>query len=237
MTGEPVDLKAKLAGKFIVLDGPDGSGKGTQLARLKDALTAVGLDITLAKDPGGTEIGDRIREILLHRDLSDMDVRCETFLFMASRAQLVGQVIEPAIKAGHVVLCDRFISSTCAYQGAAGYDPQRIVDLGRFAVMQTWPDLTLIVDVPVEKGFERTGRKPHHVGKHRRKGQEGQGMLISDAVPDAMEARPLEYHRKVREMFLNLPRSYPGRVEVIDGDGAVDGVHARVMEVIERVDL
>lgn len=232
-----VDLKANLTGKFIVLDGPDGSGKGTQLALLREALTAEGLEVTQAKDPGGTEIGDRIRELLLHRDLSDMDVRCETFLFMASRAQLVGQVIEPALRDGHVVLCDRFISSTCAYQGAAGYDPQRIIELGQFAIMQTWPHLTIIVDLPVEKGFERTGRKAHHAGKRRKKSDERQGMLISDALPDAMEARPVEYHRKVREMFLSLPASYPGRVEIVDGDAEVERVHDRVMEVIQRVDF
>lgn len=230
-----VDLKTKLSGKFIVLDGPDGSGKGTQLALLREALAAEGLEVTQAKDPGGTEIGDRIRELLLHRDLSDMDVRCETFLFMASRAQLVGQVIEPSLRAGHVVLCDRFISSTCAYQGAAGYDPRRIIELGQFAVMQTWPHLTIIVDLPVEKGFERTGRKAHHAGKRRKKAEERQGMLISDALPDAMEARPVEYHRKVREMFLNLPESYPGRVEIVDGEAEVERVHDRVMEVIRRV--
>lgn len=229
-------LKEKLAGKFIVFDGPDGSGKGTQIRMLADALAAQGIDVVRGVDPGGTEIGDRIRAVLLKHDLSKMDVRCETLLFMASRAQLVGEVIEPAIKAGKVLLCDRFISATCAYQGAAGYDVARIIKLADFAVGQTWPDLTFIIDVPAEEGFRRTGRKAHHAGQ-RRKSDAGQGLLLDDIEPDAMEARPLDYHRKVRKLFLELPSDYPGRVEVIDGTRAPQEVHASILEFLSRVDF
>lgn len=229
-------LKKKLAGKFIAFDGPDGSGKGTQIRLLAEALTAKGLQVVLGKDPGGTEIGDRIRAVLLRHDLSQMDVRCEALLFMASRAQLVGQVIEPAIKAGKVVLCDRFISATCAYQGAAGYDARRVIELGRFAVGDTWPELTIIVDVPPEEGFKRTGRKPHHAGKSRARSKTvGDAMLFDDAHHDAMEARPLGYHREVRKLFLNLPKEYPGQVLVVDGAADPAEVHRRVLEGIERV--
>jgi dTMP kinase len=231
------DLKNKLSGKFIVFDGPDGSGKGTQLNLLAQALQEAALEVVPAKDPGGTVIGDRIRAVLLNYDLSEMDVRCETMLFMASRAQLAGEVIEPATKAGKVVLCDRFISSTCAYQGAAGYDAHKIIELGRFAVGNTWPDLTLILDVPADEGFRRTGRKPHHAGRNRKRHDSAQGTLLSDAHVDAMEARPLEYHRRVHKLFLSLPSEYPGRVEVIDGTGSADEVHARIMETIRRVDV
>ena len=230
-------LKDKLAGKFIVFDGPDGSGKGTQIRLLTERLKAQGLTVAPARDPGGTEIGDRIRQVLLGYDLSKMDVRCETFLFMASRAQLVAEVIEPAVKAGHVALCDRLISATCAYQGAAGYDISRIIELGRFAVGDTWPQLTLILDVPAEEGFRRTGRKPHHAGRHRKKNDGDQGLLLQDVQTDAMEARPLEYHRKVRSLFLALPPEYPGRIEVIDATGSPEQVHASILEMIERVDL
>jgi dTMP kinase len=229
-------LKEKLAGKFIVFDGPDGSGKGTQIRMLADALAAQGIDVARAIDPGGTEIGDRIRAVLLKHDLSRMDVRCETLLFMASRAQLVGEVIEPAMKAGKVVLCDRFISATCAYQGAAGYHVAQIIKLGAFAVGQTWPHLTVIIDVPAEEGFRRTGRKAHHAGQ-RRKNEGDQGLLLDDIQPDAMEARPIEFHRKVRKLFLNLPADYPGRVEVIDGMRAMEEVHANIMELLDRVDF
>jgi len=232
-----LSLKDKIKGKFIVFDGPDGSGKGTQIRLLAERLRAEGLEVTTARDPGGTEIGDRIRQVLLGHDLSKMDVRCETFLFMASRAQLVGEVVEPAINAGHAVVCDRFVSATCAYQGAAGYDIPRIIELGRFAVGATWPHLTLILDVPPEEGFRRTGRKPHHAGRNRSKRDTGQGLLLQDIATDAMEARPLDYHRNVRSLFLALPAEYPGRVEVIDATAPPEKVHESVMERLERVDL
>ena len=228
-------LKEKLTGKFIVFDGPDGSGKGTQLRLLAEELRRQGAEVVLGKDPGGSEIGDRIRAILLRHDLSLMDVRCETMLFMASRAQLVGEVIEPALKAGKVVLCDRFISATCAYQGAAGYDIQRIIKLGSFAVGDTWPHLTVVVDIPVEEGFRRTGRSMSRAP--RRRTDANQGLLLADIEPDAMEARPIAFHRKVRKLFLDLPPEYPGKVVVIDGSGSQSDVHRQVMETIERVDF
>lgn len=223
----------KLRGKFIVFDGPDGCGKGTQLSRLRDDLTSQGVEVVLGKDPGGTVIGDRIRHVLLGYDLAEMDVRCETFLFMASRAQLAGEVIEPALRAGKTVLCDRFISSTCAYQGAAGYDPRRVIEVGRYAVGETWPHLTIVLDVPVEEGFARTGRKPHHVGKNRKRHVTNQHSLFGDDRTDAMEARPIEFHRKVREGFLSLPSIYPRPVVIVDGRGEIEAVHGRVLEAIE----
>ncbi|UCD29524.1 MAG: dTMP kinase [Planctomycetota bacterium] len=232
-----MNLKDKLTGKFIVFDGPDGSGKGTQIDLLADRLTAEGIDVVRAVDPGGTVIGDRIRSVLLDHDLSQMDVRCETFLFMASRAQLIGEVIAPALQAGKVVLCDRFISATCAYQGAGGYDIKRIIELGRFAIGETWPHLTFILNVPVEEGFKRTGRKPHHAGKHRKRHDGDQGMLFKDIQTDAMESRPVDFHRKVRDIFLNLPADYPGKVEIIDATGSPPEVHKQIVERLTRVDF
>lgn len=207
-------LKTKLPGKFVVFDGPDGSGKGTQIRLLTQRLTREGVPFQTAIDPGGTRIGDQIRSILLDHDLSEMDVRCETLLFMASRAQLVGEIIVPALRAGKAVICDRFISATCAYQRAAGSDVERIIELGRFAVGRTWPDLTVIIDVPAEVGFERIARKH-----------------------DAMESRPMAFHRKVHDLFVNLPDGYPGQVELIDGTGSPEDVHERVLEVLSRVDF
>ena len=230
-------LKEKLAGKFIVFDGPDGSGKGTQIEMLTRRLTDEGLEVVYAKDPGGTKIGDRIREILLHYDLSEMDVRCETFLFMASRAQLTAKVVDPAVCDGKVVLGDRYISSTYAYQGAAGYDVSRLIELSKLAVGDTWPALTLIIDIPAEMGLKRTGRDQKYVGKRRSKVDTDQGLLFSDGQTDAMEARTLDFHRKVRKRFLKLPTEYPSQVEVIDGAGAPEEVHQRIMERIARVDF
>jgi dTMP kinase len=232
------DLKEKLAGKFIVFDGPDGCGKSTQRERCQAFLIEQGIDVVVARDPGGTAIGDKIRQILLGDDLHEMDVRCETFLFMASRAQLVGKVIEPAIESGKTVLCDRFISSTCAYQGAQGYDMEKVIEVGRYAVGQTWPDLTIILDVPVDQGFERAGRKTKtQQQEEANKHAVGQGMLFEGARSDAMESRHMSFHKKVRAIFKSLPASFPGRIEVVDASGPLDEVSERVMEVVRHADF
>ena len=234
MTLNASTLVGPLRGKFIVFDGPDGAGKSTQRKLLADALEAAGADVVSCRDPGGTEIGDRVRSVLLDHDLSLMDVACETLLFMASRAQLVSEVIRPALSADRIVLCDRFVTSTCAYQGAAGYDPKSVIDLARFAIGDVWPALTLIMDVDPEEGFQRIGRKPHHAGKNRRRSS-GEATLFDGGQPDAMEARPVEFHRRVREMFLGLHEYYPTPVVTVDGCGDVQTVHRLVLEELRRV--
>ena len=158
------------------------------------------------RDPGGTEISDRIRHVLLGYDLSEMDAHCEALLFMASRAQLVAEIVRPALAKGQTVLCDRFISATCAYQVAAGFPREEVIALGRLAVGETWPDLTLVLDLPPEAGFRRTGRKPHKVGRRSRGDALGQVALFEGSTPDAMERRPLDFHRRVRGLFHELRR-------------------------------
>ena len=121
------NLSAKLAGKFIVLDGPDGCGKSTQVHRLAEYLRKTGGDPLTVRDPGDTDIGNAIREILLGEKYARRDIRCELMLFMASRAQLVSEKIRPALSAGRTVLSDRYVSSSCAYQGAGGLDVAKII--------------------------------------------------------------------------------------------------------------
>jgi len=219
-----------LCGKFIVIDGPDGSGKGTQLERLEALIRSQGGCPRRARDPGGTEIGARIRHILLGYALSAMDPHCEGLLFMASRAQLVAEVVRPALAAGETVLCDRFISATCAYQAAAGMAITEIIALGRLAVGETWPHLTIVLDVPPEVGFERIGRKPQDMA---RKGG-GQLHIFDGASADAMERRPLEFHRRVRENFHALPSCYPTPVVLVDAARAADAVWQDVQAAVQR---
>lgn len=222
------ELARKLAGKFLVLDGPDGAGKSTQLQLLASKLQSQGAPVKLCRDPGGTAIGDRIRSVLLDHDLSEMHVNCETFLFMASRAQLVGEVIRPALNAGITVICDRFVTSTCAYQGAAGYDPRRVIDLARFAIDHCWPDLTIILDVDADEGFQRIAPILHLAAPPQPRDR----TAGTQTVLDAMETRPLEFHRKVRELFLDVHRYYPTPVVSVNGRGDAATVHNRVLAVL-----
>ncbi len=230
-------LAKNVAGKFIVLDGPDGAGKSTQRQLLADALSQAGVDVVCCRDPGGTTIGDRIRSVLLDFDLSSMAVGCETMLFMASRAQLVHEVIAPALSQGKTVLCDRFVTSTCAYQGAAGYDPQRVIELARFAIGDVWPHVTLIFDINVDEGFKRVGRNPKHAGKNRKQDTIQKDLIFADgaALPDAMEARPIDFHRQVRKMFLSVHEYYPTPVLTIDGSGETQQVHELAVEALSNV--
>ncbi len=227
-----------LRGKFIVFDGPDGAGKSTQRQRLADELARHDLSVVLCRDPGGTLIGDRIRSVLLDYDLSIMDVACETLLFMASRAQLVGEIIRPALASGKTVLCDRFVTATCAYQGAAGYDPKRVIELAQFAIDKTWPDLTIAIDVEPDEGFGRIGRRASQAGKRRKASDQGQALPFAEGnvkdKPDAMEARSIEFHRKVRQMFREVHKYYPRQVVSVDGGGDADTVYSRVQQAVRE---
>ena len=168
-------------GFFLVLDGPDGGGKTTQAARLADWLRERGFDVVTCRDPGGTALGDRLRSILLDRDTIAVSMRSEMLLFMASRAQLVEEVIRPALEAGRVVVCDRFMLANIVYQGhAGGLGVRRVApDRPGWPPASLFPDLTLILDVPPECARARVG-----------------------PARDRMEDRPAEYHGRVREGFL-----------------------------------
>ncbi|OHB59938.1 MAG: dTMP kinase [Planctomycetes bacterium RBG_13_46_10] len=227
-------MKNKFQGKFIVLDGPDGCGKTTQLELLAEYFTKKGIEVVKTHDPGGTKIGDQIRHLLKYGAKGIMDVHTETMLFMASRAQLVAEVIKPAIEKGKTVLCDRFISSTCAYQGSSGYPIEKIIELGKFAVGDVWPDLTIIIDIPAEEGLERTGRKPRQKSIENHK-DANQSHLFENTTPDRFDSRTLEYHRKVRKWFLMLEKEYPGVVKIVDGSNAgIEKVQQKILQIISE---
>jgi dTMP kinase len=162
-----------------------------------------------------------------------MNVNTELMLFMASRAQLVAEVIKPAIQSQKTVLCDRFVSSTCAYQGSNVYPVKKIIEFAKFAIDDIWPDLTIVIDLPVEQGRKRTGQKLHQKTKVNHE-DANQSYLFPNAVVDRFDSRPLDYHRKVRNAFLKLPEYYPGVVEIIDGSSDIETVHKKVIEVIEK---
>jgi dTMP kinase len=206
------DPAGKLAGKFIVIDGPDGAGKTTQAQLLAEFLTESGLEIARIRDPGGTAIGDEIRTILLDRKHHKMSVQCELMLYMASRAQLASEVIAPALTAGKCVLGDRYVSSTIAYQGAGGADVQAITQAARIAVGTAMPDLTVILDIDSQLGLARAAR-------------EGQA--------DRIESKHIDYHRKVREIFLDQARNAPDRFTVISGEGSVDDIQQQLRNTLQ----
>ena len=200
----------KLQGKFIVLDGPDGCGKSTQVRLLAKALEQTGIETLSLRDPGGTDIGEQIRHILLRNDNQAMSVRCETLMYMASRAQLYEENIQPALAAGKCVLCDRWLSSTYAYQAVAGkIGVEWLEQLAAASLERIWPDLTIIIDVPSEIGLQRVG-----------------------PAPDRMEEKSANFHQRVRQAFRDLARTHQ-RFIVIDGSGTIEQVHRRVLELIE----
>lgn len=241
------DLAKKLAGKFLVIDGPDGAGKTTQLSKLRDYLAALGTDVDVAIDPGTTRIGTKIRHLLLNRDNGEISPMCETLLFMASRAQLVDELIRPATEAGRTVLCDRFISATLAYQGASGVDWKTIIDLGEIAIGGRWPDLTVILDIPVDEGNKRIGVDRERLKRpddeelqklgaaskrtSKRPGPDPRQMFL---FGDRLEARSASYHERVRRIFSDLKGKYPGRVCYVDGTGTPDEVFSRLIEAVTK---
>jgi len=200
----------QLAGRFLVLDGPDGGGKSTQLEMLADQLRASGLEVLSVREPGGTAIGEKIRGILLDRRHDDMAVVCEMLLYMASRAQLVAQRIVPALAAGQCVLADRFVWSTIAYQGAAGADVEAIRQVAQVAVAGAWPDLTVILDLPAEAGLARLKRDK-----------------------DRLEQRDQDYHRRVRQSYLDQARQAGDCAAVIDASAGPDQVQQALRGAIE----
>jgi dTMP kinase len=198
-------LKRTMKAPFLSLDGVDGVGKSTQCRLLADALRRSGWDVVQCVDPGGTKIGQELRDILLSSRHS-ISLPCEAFLFMASRAQLVAEVIRPALEAGKAVLSDRYLLANVVYQGyAGGLDVDTLWTIGNLATAGFEPDMTFILDLPLDVARQR--RKPR---------------------ADRMESRGDEYFAKVRDGFLTEAQRKPGRIRVIDATLTIDDVHAEI---------
>jgi dTMP kinase len=208
-----------LHGKFIVFDGGEGCGKSTQARMMRDRLEREGVPVQLVHDPGYTDIGEKIRAILLNPEHTDMSMRCEMLLYMAARAQMMSEVVLPALEQGKVVLSDRFVSSTLAYQlGGDGLTADEIKRVADIAIKGRWPDLTILLDLPTEASMARV--KPKF------------SLFPDDPLAgkkmDRIERRPAEYHQRVRQNYLAQAQADPARYRVIRADRTPDEVHEDV---------
>ena len=209
-----------MKGKFITFEGPEGSGKSTQIKRLAEELVAKKIEVICTREPGGTVTGEAIRNILQHNAAGEpLCERTELLLFTASRAQLMAHVILPALEQGVWVLCDRFIDSTMAYQGfARGMDIDTLDVINNFAIESKKPDLTLLLDLEVERGFERLEKR----------------YAAEKSSPDRFECETREFHNRVRNGYHQLVKRDPTRFRRIDADRAVDEVAAEVWGCVRK---
>jgi dTMP kinase len=201
-----------MKGLFITVEGTEGSGKSTQLKMLARDLASLGHRVLTTREPGGTAFGEQIRKVLLSVKNRRLTARSELLLYLASRAQHVDEVIRPALKAGRIVLCDRFSDATVAYQGFGRGLPRRFVNRAiRFAASELSPDLTLLLDIDVRKGLSRI---------------KGRGR------PNRLDREKLEFHRRVRGGYRAIARSEPNRVKIIPAGGDPESVRAAVRKTV-----
>jgi len=203
-------------GKFITFEGGEGCGKSTHIARMAARLRQDGHAVLVQREPGGTELGEEVRHILLrHKKMAGMVAEAELLLFCASRAQLVREVILPALNDGQIVLADRFFDSTTVYQGVGRkIDADKVAVINRFAIGDCLPDLTIVIDLDPRIGLERA------------KGRE---------LFDRMENQALDFHQRVRQGYLDLARREPQRVKVVDGSLGLDAISEQVWKLVQRV--
>ena len=204
---------------FITFEGIDQSGKSTQLKLLADAMERAGVACVTAREPGGTLLGERIRELLLGLEHAGMDPWAEALLYAAARVQLVREVVKPALMEGSIVLCDRYIDSSLVYQGIArGLGIDTVLNLNLGATGGLMPDLTFVFHLDVAASRERLA------------GRETAG--------DRIEGEPLDFHRMVEDGYRQLERLYPGRIAGIDAGQPVEQIHAQVVAAVsERLGL
>jgi dTMP kinase len=201
-------------GRFITLEGGEGAGKSTQIRRLSQRLADLGIDVVTTREPGGSPGAEAIRDLVLNGAADRWSPTTETLLMYAARRDHIERTIAPALERGAWVLCDRFADSTRAYQGGAGgADPALIAALEAAVLSEARPDLTLILDLPVEVGLERAAS---------RGGGEAR-----------FESKGLEFHRRLRQAFLSIAEDEPDRCAIIDASGAVEAVEARLWSRVQ----
>lgn len=204
-----------MKGKFITVEGTDGAGKTTQIELLVEYLKKAGHDVVLTREPGGTDISEKIRELILDVDNSAMTDVTEAILYAASRAQHVSEKIVPAISQGKIVICDRFVDSSLAYQGyARGLDLKLIEDINSYAVNGVEPAMTLFFDLEPQEGIKRK-KNMHSL--------------------DRIEKEKLDFHYKVYEGYKDLMKKYPERIKQIDANKSIEDVHKDVLKYIKEI--
>ena len=200
-------------GLFITFEGIDGCGKSTQLNLLAEYLQSKGFEIIVTREPGAIGLGEKLREILLNYD-GEVSSNCEAFLFLADRAQHIDTLVKPAIESGKIVLCDRHTDSTIAYQGyGRGVDLKQIKMLNELATSGLKPNLTFIFDIDMETSQAR-------VGKNK----------------DRMESAGLEFHKKVRQGYLEIAKSEPNRVKVLSGQDSIENIFEKAKNIFDRIE-
>ena len=203
-----------MTGRFVVIDGGEGCGKSTQIGLLAEHLRSLGRAVTVTREPGGTEVGERIRALLLDPAHPEMDPVTEVMLFCASRAQHCRELIRPALERGEIVLCDRFSESTAAYQGfAAGLGLELVRQVNDVATGGLEPDLLVILDIDPAVGLRRKLAEAAH-------------------ETDRIELRSLDFHQRVRDGFLEYARRYPAFTRVVDASAQPQDVHRRVLDLV-----
>jgi dTMP kinase len=208
-----IDGMTHLRGRFLVFDGGEGCGKSTQAKLLAEKARSSGIEVLLVRDPGTTRIGELIRNILLNPDHDEMAMRCEMLLYMSARAQMMAETIRPALERNALVLSDRFVSSTLAYQlGGDGLTADEIRTVARIALKSRMPDFTIILDMPVNESIARVKR-----------------------AKDRIEQRPIEYHEQVRRNYLAQVSAESERHLLIPANQPIELVHAAVVQAMERL--
>lgn len=203
-----------MRGIFITFEGPEGGGKSLQVEKIREYLKQEGYDVLVVREPGQTEIGEEIRQVLLNPKNKKMDSRTEILLFEASRAQLVKEMINPALATGKIVLADRFYDSTTAYQGyGRGMNLNDIKWLNQFATGGLIPDLTILLDVPPEVGIAR--RK-----KSKKK--------------DRLDMEGIEFHQRVRKGYLKMAEKEPKRWRIVDANRPIEEIFEEIKKIVEE---
>lgn len=197
---------------FITLEGPEGSGKSTQIRRLAKRLEAMGYPVITTREPGGTSIGDQIRHVLVRMENKELHPRTEILLFLAARAQLVEQLIKPALQDGKIILCDRYGDSTLAYQGYGhGLDLEQLRQMLDFATDHLKPDLTILMDLDVKTGLMRKKAEDEW---------------------NRLDAYEVLFHERVRQGYLELANEEPERWRIVDASQGIDAVQEDLFQII-----